>query len=93
MIDLAALKNTINLHKLCSRSHVSFGSWEIEIHYIQIKSISVWSSWAKHILVQKSKYFGLKVLKKYLGEDKLFDSPLISKIYSIVLDFIYLFIY
>jgi hypothetical protein len=29
----------------------------------------------------------LKVLKKYLGGDKLFDSPLISKIYSIVLDF------
>jgi hypothetical protein len=92
MIDLAALKNTFNLHKLCSRLHVCFGSWEIEIHCMQIESISVWSSWPKHIMVQKSKYFGLKVLKKYLGGDKLFDSPLISKIYSIVLDFIYLFI-
>jgi hypothetical protein len=90
MIDLAALKNTFNLHKLCSQLHVCFGSWEIEIHCMQIESISVWSSWPKHIMVQKSKYFGLKVLKKYLGGDKLFDSPLISKIYSIVLDFIYL---
>jgi hypothetical protein len=30
----------------------------------------------------------LRFKKKYLGGDKRFDSPLISKVYSIVLDFI-----